>query len=215
MFESAYDLLSQPPEAYLIVLVIALGDGIFPAFPSETVLILGGLMSVVGDLSLGWVIAAGATGAFAGDSVSYAIGRFVGRPAQMRFFNGARSRRALGWAQGQLKERGGLVLIAGRYVPGGRTAVTFTAGLTHYSYPRFVAYDIVAVVTWATYASLLGYFGGHFFHDHVWAALLLAFGFAAGVAAAVEGARRLRGRSSEERDLHQESDHDEDDRERE
>ena len=102
MFQSAFDLLSQPPEAYLIVFAIALGDGVFPLFPSESVVIVAGLLSVVGDLSLGWVILAGALGAFAGDNISYALGRFVGRPAQERFLNGERSQRALAWARGQL-----------------------------------------------------------------------------------------------------------------
>ena len=192
VFQSAYDLLSQPPEAYLIVFAIALGDGVFPLFPSESIVIVAGLLCVVGDLSLGWVILAGALGAFAGDNISYALGRFVGRPAQERFLNGERSQRGLAWARRQLAERGGLVIIVGRYVPGGRTAVTFTAGVTHYSYPRFAAYDTIAAATWATYAALLGYFGGRFFEHHVWAALLLAFGIAAGVTLGVEGVRRWR-----------------------
>jgi membrane-associated protein len=192
VFESAFDLLSESPEAYLIVFALALGDGIFPAFPSETGLILAGLLSVVGDLQLGWVIAAGALGAFAGDSLSYALGRFVGRPAQRRFLDGRRARAALEWASSQLQVRGGMVVIVGRYIPGGRTAATFTAGMTHYPYRRFLAFDAVAAVTWAAYASLLGYFGGRFFHHHVWAALLLAFGAAAAVAFAIEGVRRWR-----------------------
>ena len=83
-------------------------------------------------------------------------------------------------------------MIVGRYIPGGRTAATFTAGLTHYPYGKFLAFDAVAAITWAAYASLLGYFGGRFFHDHVWAALLLAFGAAIAVAFAIEGVRRLR-----------------------
>jgi membrane protein DedA with SNARE-associated domain len=192
VFQSAFDLLSQPPEAYLIVFAIALGDGVFPLFPSESIVIVAGLLSVVGDLSLGWVVVAGALGAFAGDNISYALGRFIGRPAQERFLNGERSQRGLAWARGQLAERGGLVIIVARYVPGGRTAATFTAGLTHYSYPRFAAFDTIAAVSWATYAALLGYFGGRFFEHHVWAALLLAFGIAAGVTLGVEGVRRWR-----------------------
>jgi len=192
MFGSLYDLLSQPPEAYLIVLALALGDGVFPAFPSETGLIVAGLLCVVGDLQLGWVIAAGAVGAFAGDGVSYALGRFVGRPAQERFLRGDRSRRALDWATRQLETRGGTVVIVARYVPGGRTAATFTAGLTHYPYPRFALFDAVAALSWATYGSLLGYFGGRFFHNHAWAALLLAFGIAGAVTLSVEGVRRWR-----------------------
>ena len=192
MFQSAFDLLSQPPEAYLIVFAIALGDGVFPLFPSESVVIVAGLLSVVGELSLGWVILAGALGAFAGDNISYALGRFVGRPAQERYLNGERSQRALGWAARPARETRRPHLILGRYVPGGRTAATFTAGLTHYSYPRFAGYDVIAAVSWATYAALLGYFGGRFFEHHVWAALLLAFGIAGCVTLAVEGIRRLR-----------------------
>jgi membrane protein DedA with SNARE-associated domain len=186
------DFIGHSPEAYFIVFALALGDGVFPAFPSESGLIVAGLLAALGDLTLGWVIVAGALGAFAGDSISYALGRFVGRPAQERFLRGERSKRALEWAQQQLAERGGLIIIVGRYVPGGRTAVTLTAGLTHYPYGRFAMFDAVAAISWAVYGSVLGYFGGRFFHDHVWAALLLAFGIAFGVSLAVESARRFR-----------------------
>jgi membrane-associated protein len=192
MFDSVLHLLSEPPEAYVIVLLLALGDGVFPAFPSESGLIVAGLLCVVGDLSLGWVIAAGAVGAFAGDTVSYLLGRYVGRPAQRRFLNGERATQALEWANGQLASRGGTVVIVARYIPGGRTATTFTAGLTHYPYSRFAMFDAVAAITWAIYGTLLGYFGGRFFENHVWAALLLAFGLAAGLTLAVEGVRRAR-----------------------
>ena len=122
MFHSAFDLLSQPPEAYFIVWALALGDSVVPILPSEAALITAGLLSVVGELTLGWVIVAGALGAFCGDSIAYGLGRFVGRPFQERFLTGDRAQRALGWSRGQLDERGGLVLIVGRYVPGGRTA---------------------------------------------------------------------------------------------
>jgi membrane-associated protein len=192
VFHSVFHFLEQSPEAYLIVLALAAGDAVFPALPSEAALITAGLLCVVGDLSLPWVIAAGFAGAFVGDSASYALGRFAGRPVQKRFLDGERSRRALAWARGQLETRGGLVVVVGRYVPGGRTAATFTCGLTRYPYARFVAFDAVATATWAAYASLVGYFGGRFFEHHVWVAVLVAFGFAALVGVAVEAARRLR-----------------------
>jgi membrane protein DedA with SNARE-associated domain len=192
MFHSVFHLLANPPEAYVIVWALALGDSVVPILPSEAALITAGLLSVVGELTLGWVILAGAFGAFCGDSIAYALGRFVGRPFQERFLKGDRAQRALKWSRGQLEERGGLVLIVGRYVPGGRTAATFTCGVTHYPYGRFVAFDAVAAVSWAVYASVLGYFGGRFFRDHAWVALLVAFGIAGLLTVAVEGVRRLR-----------------------
>jgi membrane protein DedA with SNARE-associated domain len=192
MLHSLFHFLEQSPEAYLLVLALAAGDAVFPALPSEAALITAGLLCVVGDLSLPWVMLAGFGGAFVGDNVSYALGRFAGRPVQRRFLDGERARQGLDWAREQLDTRGGLVVLVGRYVPGGRTAATFTCGLTHYPYARFAAFDALATSTWAAYASLVGYFGGRFFEDHVWAAVLIAFGFAALVALAVEGARRLR-----------------------
>jgi membrane protein DedA with SNARE-associated domain len=192
VFHSVFHLLSEPPEAYVIVWALALGDSVVPVLPSEAALITAGLLSVVGKLTLGWVILAGALGAFCGDSIAYALGRFVGRPFQERFLKGDRAQRALKWSRGQLEERGGLVLVVGRYVPGGRTAATFTCGVTHYPYGRFVAFDALAAISWAVYASVLGYFGGRFFRDHAWVALLVAFGIAGLLTVAVEGVRRLR-----------------------
>jgi membrane-associated protein len=192
MFDSAFHLLSRPPEAYAIVWALALGDAVLPVLPSEAALITAGLLCVVGKLSLSWVILAGALGAFCGDNISYALGRFVGRPAQERFLSGKRATQGLDWAKSQFDERGGLVLVVARYVPGGRTAATFTGGITHYPYPHFLAFDALAAASWATYASLLGYLGGHFFSDHAWVALLVAFAIAGLFTACVEGFRRLR-----------------------
>jgi membrane-associated protein len=192
VIHSAYDLLSQSPEAYLIVFAFAVADAVLPVVPSETAIITAGLLCVVGELSLLWVILAGAAGAFLGDGISYALGRFVGRPVHERFLDGRRARRALEWARGQFRLRGGLVIVVGRYVPGGRTAVTFTGGVIHYPYPRFAAFDATASLAWAAYAAVLGYVGGRFFEDHAWIALVVALGLAGLVTLAVEGARRLR-----------------------
>jgi membrane-associated protein len=192
MIHDAFHLLSEPPEAYFIVWALALGDAVVPVLPSEAALLTAGLLSVVGDLSLGWVIFAGALGALCGDNISYAFGRYLGRPFQKRFLAGERSTRALEWSRGQLDERGGLLLVVARYVPGGRTAATFTCGVTKYPYAKFAAFDVLAATSWAVYASALGYFGGRFFHDHAWLALVVAFAIAGGLTLAVEGIRRLR-----------------------
>jgi membrane-associated protein len=192
VIHSAFELLSQPPEAYLIVLALALGDAVVPVLPSETALITAGLLSVNGHISVQWVIVAGAIGAIAGDSLAYALGRFASRFARERLLRGKRTEKALDWAKGQFDERGGIVIVVARYIPGGRTAVTFTAGLTHYSYPRFLAFDACSAAVWATYGTMLGYLGGHFFRHNEWIGLLVAFGVAMLIAGAVEAVRRVR-----------------------
>jgi membrane protein DedA with SNARE-associated domain len=148
----------------------------------------------VGDLELGLVIAASAAGAFLGDTTSYLIGRFLGYPVQRRFFDGRRGRAALDWARSQLARRGGTLILVARFVPGGRTATTFTAGLTRFPLGVFLPYAFVAGVGWATYAAVLGYIGGRMFHDHPWLALLIALGIAFLIGSASEGYRRIRER---------------------
>jgi membrane protein DedA with SNARE-associated domain len=185
------DLLTSP-WAYAIVLGIAALDAVFPAVPSESMAITAGVLAGVGDLELHPVIAAAAAGAFVGDSTSYLLGRTVGQPARRRLFRGERATRALAWAERLLETRGGYLIVVARFVPGGRTATTFTAGMVRYPAPMFFGFAALAAVTWACYAVLLGYLGGRAFEERPLLALAVALAIAFSVTLVVEGIRRLR-----------------------
>lgn len=152
-----------------------------------------GIQAARGNLSLAIVLVVAAAGAFAGDNTSYAGGRWIGRPLQKRLFSGEAARRRLEWAKRFLKERGGYLLVVARFIPGGRTATTFTAGLVRLPWlRRFVPYIAAAAVLWSAYAVLLGYLGGRTFRDKPLYAVLFAFGIAGLVTLGVELGRRLR-----------------------
>jgi membrane protein DedA with SNARE-associated domain len=191
--QSLVDLLTGSLWTYPLLFGICAGDALIPAFPSETALIVCGIQAARGNLSLEWVIVWAAAGAFIGDNSSYAVGRWVGTPAVKRFFSGEVAQRRFDWARNFLKERGSYVLIVARFIPGGRTATTFTAGLVRLRWlTRFAPYVLVAAVLWAVYGALLGYLGGRLFKDQPIYALLLAFGIAALITVGVEGWRRVR-----------------------
>lgn len=195
MFDSFTNLVSDASGwAYGIVFVLALLDAIVPIVPSETSVITAGVVAAAGDLSLALIIPAAAAGAFAGDNIAYVIGRRFGARAKERFFSGPKARKRVEWAESQLQERGGELIAIARFIPGGRTAVTLSAGTLHYPWPRFALYDAGAGILWASYAALLGYFGGHAFEQAPWKGLLLALGIAFGVAGGIEAVRALRKR---------------------
>jgi len=175
--------------AYLIIALLAFLDALVPVVPSETSVITAGVVASAGDLSLPIVVAAAASGAFLGDNTAYFIGHRFGTRINERFFSAEKARKRIEWAQGQVRERGGELIAIARFIPGGRTVVTLSAGTLGYPWRRFVLFDAAAALGWALYASLLGYFGGHAFEAAPWKGLLLALGIAFAVAGAIEVAR--------------------------
>jgi membrane protein DedA with SNARE-associated domain len=193
MLESLLELITASRWTYLLLFGLAAADAVFPIVPSEASVITAGVLAATGRLDVELVIAAGAAGAGVGDNVSYLAGRRVGRPLTRRLFDGPKAKRRLDWASDQLEERGAYLVVVSRFIPGGRTATTFTAGLVRYPWlRRFGPLTVVAAVIWASYAALLGYLGGRIFIDRPLLALGVALALAAGVTVAVEVVRRVR-----------------------
>jgi membrane-associated protein len=172
--------------AYAVVFLLAVLDAILPVVPSETAVITAGVVASAGDLSLPMVIALAAAGAFVGDNTAYLIGRRFGERVTKRFFNSEKGQGRIRWANRQLGERGGELIVVGRFIPGGRTVITLSAGTLHFPWRRFALFDAIASISWASYAALLGYLGGHAFEDAPWKGLILALGIAFAVTGGTE-----------------------------
>ena len=200
MFDQFTEIVSQASAwAYAIVFLVAFLDALVPLVPSETAVITAGVVAAGGDLSLALTVSAAAGGAFIGDNSAYGIGRRFGRRVTERFFRSGRSRKRIEWAQRQVDARGGELIVLARFIPGGRTAVTLTAGTLRYPWRKFALFDALAALVWAVYASLLGYFGGRAFERAPWKGLLLAVGIAFAVAVGVEVGRWLLKRRARKR----------------
>jgi membrane-associated protein len=178
-FERIADWVSGEWWAYPIIFGVAVVDAFFPLVPSETVVIVGGNLASSGDLVLALVILAG--------------GSWVGEKTVKRWFRSEKSRARLEWAERMLDQRGAYIIVIARFIPGGRTAVTFSAGyIPTFPWRRFIVYDVVAGFLWATYAAMLGYFGGKTFEDKPWLGLLIAFVAATSIALVIELVRHFR-----------------------
>ena len=195
MFQSIVDTISGSNWSYAIIFAVAMLDAFFPLVPSETTVIAAGVLAAQGDLRIELVLIAAATGAICGDNVTFWIGKTLGERIAGKIFTGKR-RRHLDWAHKTVEERGGYLIVIARFIPAGRTAVTFACGSLDWAWTRFIKFDIVAGVIWGAYASLLGYFGGKTFEDHPWFGLLIALGIALSLGFVVEGIRHLRARRS-------------------
>ena len=188
--------LSQNPWFLLFLFVVAFLDSVFPIVPSEFSVIAGGVASGSGMLiddqrvlSIVLVIVLAAVGAYGGDSLAYAIGSRSDKLVRKIFFRGDKGEKRLFATGEQIRKRGGLLLITARFIPGGRTAMTFSCGLTGQPFwAWFSRWDLLATTLWATYAGLLGFFFGTAVEDPT-NALWIAFGFALSVTVLIEAGR--------------------------
>ncbi len=195
VFTDATDWLDEVSAHWwflLVILVIAYLDSVVPIVPSETAVIIGGVAAGLGNYSIVWVIMAGAIGAFLGDNTAYVIGARMSGWMKRRAERKPKFGLRLEWAAQQIRMRGGLLLITARFIPGGRTALTLSSGITHQPRRWFIGWIAIAAMIWASYAGLLGYFGGKVFADNHTKAFLVAFGAALGITVVIEIVRHLR-----------------------
>jgi membrane-associated protein len=191
-FDLVLELVSSSPWTYAVILGVAALDAVLPLVPSETTVISAGVLAGAGDLQLGLVIAAGAAGAYAGDSSAYLLGRRADERFKRRLFRGDKGARRQAWAERMLERHGGPLIFGARFVPGGRTATTVSAGLLRMPWARFAAFAAAAALGWALYTALLGYIGGRAFEDNPLWGLLVGFGLAGVTFLVVEVVRRAR-----------------------
>jgi membrane-associated protein len=193
VFHSLVNAISGSSWSYGIIFGVAALDAFFPLVPSETTVIAAGVLASQGKLEIGLILPAAAAGAIVGDNVSFWVGRTLGERIAGRLFAGDR-RKHLDRAHRMIEERGGYMIVIARFIPGGRTAVTFAAGSVGWEWTRFIKFDLAAGAIWGSYAGLLGYFGGKTFKDSPFKGFLVAFGIALAITFGVEVFRWVRKR---------------------
>jgi undecaprenyl-diphosphatase len=187
------------PYTYILVGVMAfLETGAFVGLvaPGETVVIVGGVVAGQGQIDVIVLIGLVWVCAFAGDTVSFLLGRRLGRAFLVR--HGPRVRiteQRLEQVEGFLHRHGGPTILIGRFVGLVRALAPFVAGASRMRLSTFLPYDILAAGIWSTTFCLLGYYFWQSFDQVVALAKkgALAFGATVGlVIAAIAAYRYLR-----------------------
>ncbi len=131
-------------------------------FPGETMLLLAAIdAGITHHLSILLVIVAAASGAILGDN----IGFWVGREGGFRLLR--RYGRYLHLNESRLKvglylfrKHGGKVVFFGRFVAVLRAWAAFLAGTNRMPWPRFLLFNALGGISWATIYGLGGYLLG-------------------------------------------------------
>lgn len=136
------------------------GIVVTPFLPGDSLLFATGALCAKGALNTPAMAGLLIFAAFAGDSVNYSVGRFIGPRAfqgSHRFLN----KEYLDRAHAFFEKYGGKAVILGRFVPIVRTFVPFVAGAAQMTYPTFVLYNAVGAVLWVGVCLGAGFWFGN------------------------------------------------------
>jgi membrane-associated protein len=165
MLQKVVDVLLGVPVwlALLIIAGLVFGEAaLFFGFvlPGETAVVYGGVLADAGKVSVGLVLAVVIVAAVIGDSVGFEVGRKLGpRLTRAPVLRNHPDRVAAG--QDYLRRRGGRAVVAGRFTAFLRAVMPGLAGASRMEYPRFLFFNVLGGVIWASACVLLGYFAAH------------------------------------------------------
>jgi membrane-associated protein len=130
--------------------------------PGETSLIAAAVLASQGNLSLPLVIASAAAAAIIGDNVGYVIGRRGGRWLLTRPGRWQRGRiRLLERGEVFYARHGRSAVFVGRWVPWLRITAALLAGANRMPWPRFLFWNALGGIAWATSIGVAAYLLGH------------------------------------------------------
>jgi membrane-associated protein len=146
----------SPGWAYLSIFGLVALDAVVPIFPGETTLSAASTIAADGGLQLELVMLAGALGAIVGDSSLFWIARKSSARVKPRLDKAFKNEKiAVAWDM--LQSSPGLLIVAGRYVPGMRFAVNASMGVSVMPYRRFLPWSILGGALWSVYTCALAY----------------------------------------------------------
>ena len=150
--------LAEVPEewAYVLTCLFIWFDAVIPIFPGETTLSAASTIAAGGGLTLGLVMLAGALGAIFGDSSLFWIARKSASKMKPHLDKALENPKVHSAWDG-LHRSPGLLIVAGRYVPGMRFAVNASMGLSEMPYRRFLAWSVLSGALWSVYTCALAY----------------------------------------------------------
>jgi membrane protein DedA with SNARE-associated domain len=126
--------------------------------PGETAVVLGGVVAAQGEVKLGAILLLVWLAAAAGDLLSFALGRRLGRP-----FLAARGPR-IGVTPARLDRvdaffarHGAKAILIGRFVGIIRAVAPFLAGASGLRLRAFLPWSLLGTAAWATAFTLVGY----------------------------------------------------------
>jgi membrane protein DedA with SNARE-associated domain len=189
-------LVDIPPNVgYSVVFALLAIETMGIPVPGETALIAAALLAHDGKMDIATLIVVASAAAILGDNVGFAIGRKGGRRLFVMAGPFHRQRlEALAVGEPFFARHGPKAVFLGRWVAGLRIASAWLAGMNKMPWPRFLFWNALGGICWATSIGLGVYIAGHAFEKVLGVGGLIAGGVVGGALVGFFAWRHMRAR---------------------
>ncbi|MBQ2648157.1 MAG: VTT domain-containing protein [Achromobacter sp.] len=148
---------------YLMLFLIVFAETglvVLPFLPGDSLLFIAGAFGATGSLDPVLLGALLIVAAITGNSVNYAIGRYIGPRVfsmNLRFLD----RGALMRTHAFYEKHGGKTIVMSRFIPVVRTFAPFVAGVADMPLSRFQLFNVLGALLWVVSLVAAGYFFGN------------------------------------------------------
>jgi len=151
--------LKDLPHLYAVIFGFVVFDAIIPIFPSESLLTTGSNLAAQdgSTIELWKLVVAGSLGAIVGDSLLYWLSRTVLRRTMSDRVDQLQQNVKVAHSMAVISRTAPTLIVFGRFVPGVRFLLGATMGLTRYPYARFLLWDSIGGIFWASYTCIFSY----------------------------------------------------------
>jgi len=147
---------------YLAVAGLVMVENFGVPAPGETILVAASVYAGTGRLSIVGVGLIAVLAAIIGNCIGYAIGYFGGHALVLRYGKYVfLTPERLDKTEQFFTRRGGLVVVAGRFIEGLRQAAGIIAGTAEMPWKRFLAFTTLGAVLWVAVWAPVGYLAGN------------------------------------------------------
>ena len=137
------------------------GFVVTPFLPGDSLLFVAGAIAATGEMNVYVLVGLLTLAAILGNSVNYAIGRWLGktyfREGGAKWLN----RKHLDKAHEFYERHGGKAVVISRFLPIVRTYVPFVAGMAEMTPREYTMYNVAGAVLWVGSLTAAGFFFGN------------------------------------------------------
>lgn len=143
-----------------MIIFLETGIVILPFLPGDSLLFAIGAFTAKGSFDYWTITLLLLAAAIIGDTVNYAIGKYLGPKVFDRDDSVYLNRKHLIKARTFYQTYGAKTIIIARFIPIARTFAPFVAGIGEMKYKEFMIYNVVGAILWIYSFTTLGFYFG-------------------------------------------------------